>query len=81
MPLDIPIYFTRHARNRMRWHGISEADVKLCLANSEQAKTGRLGKINAWRKFGDRFLRVTYRRESKRLVIITAVMKRRLSGN
>ena len=81
MSLDMPIHFTRHAKNRMRWRGISEADIKLCLANPEQVKTGSLGKIDAWRKFGDKFLRVTYRRESKGLVIITAVMKRRLSRN
>ena len=66
-------------KNRMRWHSISEADVKLCLANPERVETESLGKINAWRKFGDKFLRVTYRKESKRLVIITAVMKRRAS--
>ena len=79
MPLDRPIHFTRHAKNRMQWHGISEADVRLCLENWEQFETGGLGKINAWRKFGDKILRVTYRWEDKGLVIITAVMKRRLS--
>jgi len=63
----------------MRWHSISEADVKLCLAKPERVETGSLGKINAWRKFDNKFLRVTYRQESKGLVIITAVMRRRAS--
>ena len=65
MSLDIPIHFTRHAKNRMRWRGISEADVKLCLANSERVEAGSLRKINAWRKFGNKFVRVTIARKLK----------------
>jgi hypothetical protein len=33
--------------------------------------------MNRWKRFGDRLLRVTYREEEERIVVISAVFKRR----
>lgn len=72
-----PIKFTRHAKNRMRWHKISEKDVELALAKPEWVEKGQEGKLNAWRKIGLKFLRVTYKEERDTRIIITAVLKKK----
>ena len=71
------INLTRHAKNRMRWRGISQKDVEVCLEAPEKVESGSHGKINAWHKSGSKFLRVTYREDGDYIVVITAVLKKR----
>lgn len=71
------IKFTRHAKNRMRWHRITEKEVELALAKPQTIEKDRAGKVNIWRKVGRRYLRVTYKEESDIKVIITAVLKKK----
>ena len=70
------IRFTRHAKNRMRGQGISQKDVEICLEAPEKVELVSLGKMNAWRKLGGKFLRVTYREEDDSILVITAVLKK-----
>ncbi len=72
-----PIRITRHARNRMRWHRISEELVHLTLAAPEWEESSVAGRVNRWKKVEDRFLRVTCRDEPERMMVISAVFKRR----
>jgi hypothetical protein len=60
----------------MRWRGITEQDVSACLGSPGFTEPASEGKQNAWLKVGERFLRVTYRQEAHRTVVITAVLKR-----
>lgn len=72
-----PIGITRHARNRMRSHGIGEDLIRDTLQAADWEEPLAAGRINRWKQVADRFLRVTMREESDRIVVITAVFKRR----
>lgn len=70
-----PIKYTRHAKNRMRWHKITESEVESALKTPEFLEPSVENRLNAWIKIYDKFLRVTYREESDRVLIISAVKK------
>jgi len=73
-----PIRITRHARNRMRWHRISEALVQLTSRAPEwEEEPSVAGRVNRWKRVENRFLRVTCRDEVGRIVVISAVFKSR----
>jgi hypothetical protein len=61
----------------MRWRGITEQDVSACLGSPGFTEPASGGKKNAWLKVAGKFLRVTYRQEAHRTVVITAVLKRK----
>ena len=71
------IKFTRHAKNRMRWHKISEDDVVNCLANPDFQESALKGKNHSWKKVSRKFLRVTFIEEEMAIIVITAVMRRK----
>lgn len=72
-----PIRLTRHARNRMRWHGITEDLVAQALERPDWEEASVHGRTNRWKQIGERFLRVTCRESTDWLVVISAVFKRR----
>jgi hypothetical protein len=75
--LDVkPIRITRHARNRMRWHRSGDGLVEQTVRGAEWRESTAAGRVNAWMAVGERFLRVTYREEIDRIVVISAVFKR-----
>lgn len=71
-----PIWITRHARNRMRWHRIGDSLVEQAVRHAKWQESTAAGRMNAWMAVGERFLRVTYREEPDRIVVISAVFKR-----
>lgn len=71
------IKYMRHARNRMRWHRITEAEVESALQVPEFLEPSVENRSNAWIKTSDKFLRVTYKEEADRLLVITAVKKKK----
>ena len=72
-----PIRITRHARNRMRWHLISEDLVRETVEAADWEELSAAGRVNRWKKVEGRFLRVTCKDEPGRIVVISAVFKRR----
>ena len=74
------IRLTRHARNRMRWHQIGEDLIHATLQAPDWREASVAGRINRWKRVADRFLRVTFREEPDRIVVISAVFKRKLPG-
>ncbi len=74
------IRLTRHARNRMRWHQISEDLIHTTLQAPDWEDPSVAGRMNRWKQVADRFLRVTYREELERIIVISAVFKRRPPG-
>ena len=72
-----PIRITRHARNRMRWHGIGDDLVRETVQVADWEDASTAGRVNRWKKVEDRFLRVTCKAEAGRIVVISAVFKRR----
>ncbi len=72
-----PKKLARHAKNRMRMHGITEAEVNAAVAGPDFIEPSVEGRTNIWKKTGDKFLRVTYKDEPSRILIITAVKKKK----
>jgi hypothetical protein len=64
----------------MRWHGVTEDLIRQTLDAPDWEEPTVGGRMNRWRRIADRFLRVTYRDEPDRIVVISAVFKRRPPG-
>jgi hypothetical protein len=73
----ITIKYTRHARNRMRLHRITESEIQLAIRKPEHLEPSVEGRSNAWIETSGKFLRVTYGEKDDRLLIISAVKKRK----
>ena len=71
-----PIILTRHAKNRMRLHVITESEVVAAIEKPEFLEPSGGDRINVWIKTPDKFLRVTYKEEKDRILVITAVKKK-----
>lgn len=71
-----PVKLTRHAKNRMRLHVITESEVVSAIEHPEFLEASVGDRINVWIKTPDKFLRVTYKDEKDRFLVITAVKKK-----
>ncbi len=71
------ISFTRHAKNRKRWHKISEQEIVLAIEKPEHIESSERGASNVWIETRGKYLRVTYRDETDTLLIVTAVKKKK----
>jgi hypothetical protein len=60
----------------MRWRRISEVEVRAVLAAPDREEPTRKGRKNAWRAVDNRLLKVAYREEAGRLIVVTVVDKR-----
>ena len=69
------VKFDRHARRRMKWRKISEAEVMMTLENPERTEDTIKGRKNAYRLIGDRFIKVTYKIYPQEILVISAVVK------
>ena len=59
----------------MRRHRITENEVESAVKRPEYLESSIEGRMNAWIKSSDRFLRVTYKENSDEFTVITAVKK------
>jgi Domain of unknown function (DUF4258) len=75
--VGVSIKYTRHAKNRMRLYKITEAEVELAIQQPEHLAPSIEGRLNAWREILGYFLRVTYKEEENRYLVISAVRKKR----
>ena len=75
------IKYMRHAKNRMRMHGITEADVEVAIEKPEFTDPSTDGRVNIWKKIDEKFLRVTCKNEPARILVITAVRKKKGWGD
>ena len=71
------IYLTRHARRRMKWRGVTLAEVEKTMYQPDSVENLPSGMANAFRAIGARLVRVTYVEEEGRLVVISVVDKNR----
>jgi hypothetical protein len=53
------IEYKRHAKNRMRWHRISEQEIELAIEKPEHKESAAEGRSNVWIKISGKFLRGT----------------------
>jgi hypothetical protein len=64
----------------MRLHQISADLIHATLQAPDWEEPSVADRINRWKQFAERFLRVTYREEPDHIVVISAVFKRRPPG-
>ncbi len=69
------IRFGRHAKRRMKWRRISEDEVYKTMKNYDRIEESIKGRINVYKSFGQRFIKVTYKESSDEILIISAVDK------
>lgn len=70
------LYLTRHARNRMRLYAIPIEQVQRALTDPDHVIPGSFERRNAWKQLAqDRWLRITFRDEGSRRVVITVTPK------
>jgi len=59
----------------MRWRRITQQEVEAVLANPETLEPTEKGRINAFRRVGDRYLKVTFKELETAILVISAVDK------
>ena len=75
-----PVWYTRHARSRMRQHQISEESVISTLREPDELLPGIKSRYNALKQIGDRIIRVTFLEEAEHILIITVSPRRHFQG-
>ncbi len=61
----------------MRWHEIPEEVARAALDQPDWEESSLAGRVNRWKQVGERFLRLTVREDPDRVIVISAVFKRR----
>ena len=61
----------------MRWHEITEFEVETTINMPEYVEHSLEGRLNVWRKTSSKYIRVTYKEEADKILVITAVKKKK----
>lgn len=69
------VKYDRHARRRMKWRKISQAEVEQTLNKPDKTELTPEGRKNAFKAIGHRYIKVTYREFPNELLVISAVDK------
>lgn len=69
------IYFSRHAKKQMRWRKISEEEVTDALEYPEEIKDSIKDRKNAFKHINEKWLKVTFKKEDGKIIVITAIDK------
>ncbi len=70
-----PIRFDRHAKRRMKWRKISEKEVLSVINEPDSSEASIKGRINLYKRMGQRYLKVTYKEFIEEILIISVVDK------
>ncbi|MDO8750704.1 MAG: hypothetical protein Q7K03_06130 [Dehalococcoidia bacterium] len=71
------IVYVRHARRSMRFWRISHERVVATLEAPDRVLPMAKGRFNAIKAFEDGFLRVTYKEEDDRILVVTVTPRKR----
>ncbi|OGW07043.1 MAG: hypothetical protein A2889_06265 [Nitrospinae bacterium RIFCSPLOWO2_01_FULL_39_10] len=69
------IYFSRHARRQMKWREISEDEIKNTILSPEKIEDSIKDRKNAFKHIDKKWLKVTFKQENDKIVIITVIDK------
>ena len=69
------IEYTRHAKRRMKWRGISESEVELAISIPDGVESTEKKRHNAYKTIKGKVLKVTYRKSDNQAQIISALWK------
>lgn len=70
---QMDIRFSRHAKRQMKWRDISEQEARDTLLSPEKVEDSIKNRMNAFKHIGDKWLKVTFKEDDKRVLIITAI--------
>lgn len=73
--MNKPIRFDRHAKKRMKWRKIFEDEVYSVINEPDKIEQSIKGRINLYKRIGQRYLKVTYKEFSEEILIISVVDK------
>ncbi|MDA8334274.1 MAG: DUF4258 domain-containing protein [Peptococcaceae bacterium] len=71
------VWFSRHARNRMRFWHLTDDVVFQTLAEPDQVLPSKNNRKNFWKALNGGLLRVTCIEEDDRTVIITVTLRKK----
>jgi len=71
----VEIIFSRHARRRIKWRELNTDEVIETIKSPEKVETTIFGRMNAYKKIGIKLLKVTYKEEQDKIIVISAVDK------
>lgn len=71
------IYFSRHVKRQMKWREITEEEVNETILNPELVEDSIKDRKNAFKHINEKFLKVTFKTEGSRIIIITAIDRRK----
>ncbi|MGB8656509.1 MAG: DUF4258 domain-containing protein [Candidatus Zixiibacteriota bacterium] len=74
--MRLEIVFSRHARRQMRWRDISEQEVKQTRSDYDRIEDSVRTRKNALKKIGKRLIKVTFREEDDKILVITALVRK-----
>jgi len=72
-----PVHLSRHARRVTRFWHISHEQVVAALEAPDRTLQTDKGRFNAIKTFADGFLRVTYKDEDDRILVVTVTPRKR----
>ncbi|MBI5235279.1 MAG: DUF4258 domain-containing protein [Deltaproteobacteria bacterium] len=61
----------------MQWREISEDEIAMTIRNPDTTEDSTKGRRKALKRIGKKLLKVTYKEEGNRIVIITAIDRNR----
>ena len=64
----------------MKWRRVSEAEVLSVLDIPDRTEQSLEERTNAYKRVGDRWLKVTYKDQAGNVVVITVIEKERPGG-
>lgn len=68
---------TRHARNRLRSWRLNESAVSDTVVTPDHVSPTRENRLNAWKRLGEHWLRVTYMLDGSDIVASIVTLRRR----
>lgn len=69
------IYFSRHAKRQMKWRKISDEEVVSTISRPEEIQDSIKGRKNAYKHINQKWIKVTFKEEDYRIIIITVIYK------
>ena len=58
-------------------HGITESEAESVISEPDFIEPSIEGRLNAWKKASEKYLRVTYKEEDDKILVISTVRKKK----
>ncbi len=72
-----PIKYDRHARKRMKEREVSEEEIAFVITHPDSCEPSVKERMNAFKFIHGRYLRVTFKEENDRILVITVTIRKK----